>query len=208
MKIANSLINLVMPARCAVCDVPGSNICAMCQLVLSPKPKPFIRETLQGLSALGYDDSVSKLLVGYKEKRQASLCEFIASSLNGLIQTISFSKSDYYVVPVPSRPENFAKRGFHPSLRIAQQLSKVSGVAVLNCLRFQRPVLDQVGLDFRARRLNLANSMAVNQTVSGKLCCLVDDVVTSGASLLEARRALSAAGAHVISTVTLSEREG
>lgn len=208
VEIAKSLIDLVMPSRCAVCDAPGSSICGLCKVVLSPKPKPFFRETLQGFSALRFDDSVSKLLIGFKEKRQASLSEFIATALNELIQTISFSKEDYFLVPVPSRLENFAKRGFHPSLRIAQQLSKISGVAVLNCLRFERSVLDQVGLDSRARRQNLANSMVVNQIVSGKLCCLIDDVVTTGSSLLEARRALRAAGAHIISAITLSEREG
>lgn len=61
-----------------------------------------------------------------------------------------------------------------------------------------RGTADQAGLDRAARLANLSGAMAVSHSsvVRGRRCVLVDDVLTSGATLTEARRALLAAGAE------------
>lgn len=201
-----ALLDFLMPSRCAICESPGGNICEKCQHIFLPAPKRFERESLTGLSALSYGESVSKLLIGYKEKGQASLAPFIAKTMLPLTRLEQVE--NVFLVPVPSRRQNFLRRGFEPSLRICQELAKLTKLNVLNCLEFTREVKDQVGLDLDGRASNIEGSMRVNQPVARKLCLLVDDVVTSGASLNEARRVLTQSGALVSLAITLREREG
>jgi predicted amidophosphoribosyltransferase len=79
---------------------------------------------------------------------------------------------------------------------------------VLNCLNFARLVKDQVGLTELERIENLASSMKLNQKAEGKLCYILDDVVTSGATALEAARVLGLGGATVAGVVALSYSKG
>jgi predicted amidophosphoribosyltransferase len=76
---------------------------------------------------------------------------------------------------------------------------------VLNSLVLAKNVKDQVGLSSLERRANLAGSMSLNQKVAGKYCFVVDDICTTGATLIEAWRALSVAGANVLGALVVSE---
>lgn len=81
------------------------------------------------------------------------------------------------------------------------------GVRVLPALRLVRRVADQAELSATQRRGNLAGALAVRpaalQSVRGRLCVVVDDVLTTGATLSEAGRALEAAGAFVAGVATV-----
>jgi len=102
--------------------------------------------------------------------------------------------------------ENFARRGFTPSVVLARALSnQVSNTCVLNCLVLAKNVRDQVGLSGAQRHENLAGSMSLNQRVGGRLCFVVDDICTTGATLIEAWRALSVGGANVLGALVISE---
>ena len=75
-------------------------------------------------------------------------------------------------------------------------------------LRLTRAVVDQSRLDRTGRAENLAEALAVRErwaeAVSGSACILVDDVVTTGATLSEAARALRVAGAHHVAAATVA----
>jgi predicted amidophosphoribosyltransferase len=79
---------------------------------------------------------------------------------------------------------------------------------VLPGLRHARPLSDQAGLDAAARARNLGGAMSVRPGWQSRLrggpVLLVDDVVTSGATLLEARRALAGAGVQVAGAVCVA----
>jgi predicted amidophosphoribosyltransferase len=102
--------------------------------------------------------------------------------------------------------ENFARRGFTPSVVLARALSnQVSNARVLNCLVLAKDVKDQVGLTSSQRQANLAGKMSLNLKVAGKPCFVVDDICTTGATLIEAWRALSVGGANVLGALVISE---
>ena len=204
-----SLIDLLFPSRCAVCDRSGKNLCDNCRDLILIEPSEAVVAELKVFTVTKYTDEISKLLVALKEKGQSALVTEVALMLNPIIENLPPSESPSYLVPAPSRPENFSKRGFHPTLLLAKAIAaKHPGLRVLNCLRFSRSVLDQVGLSSEQRLANLSMSMSLNQSVLGRVCYLLDDVVTTGATALESKRVLSLGGATVAGVLALSYSKG
>ena len=204
-----ALIDLIFPSRCAICDCSGSNLCDACRKVFWIEPKEFNLPGLAVFSATNYKEETSKLLVALKEKGQSALVSELATMLEPILKKIPTSESTVFLVPAPSRPGNFAKRGFTPMLLLAKAISnRQPRLNVLNALSFSREVKDQVGLSANQRIANLAESMRVNQQVSGKICYLLDDVVTTGATALEAARVLRNGGATVPGVLSLSYSKG
>ncbi|UQX01408.1 phosphoribosyltransferase family protein [Streptomyces sp. RerS4] len=107
------------------------------------------------------------------------------------------------LVPVPSARRTVRARGHDPARRIALAASarlRAAGVParVAPVLRLRRPVEDQAGLGAARRWENLAGALAVRpggvRLTAGARILLVDDLITTGATLAEASRALRAAG--------------
>jgi ComF family protein len=200
------LLDVIFPSRCAVCDAAGPNLCSGCDSVLLPKPHYFQRGPVNGLAATSYSPEVSSLLVAFKDRGQFALARELGKLMEPLARELSEFSGQAHLVPAPSRAQNFAKRGFHPSLLLARQLAKrVPSAKVVNALLLSNGVLDQVGLSSEERTANLAGSMRLNQSVAGKSVFLVDDVVTTGATITEAWKTLSLGGAIVLSALVVSE---
>jgi ComF family protein len=204
-----SLIDLIFPSRCAICDCSGKNLCDPCLELIWIEPKEFNLSGLAVFTVTNYKEETSKLLVALKEKGQSALVSELATMLEPLLKKIPTSESTVFLVPAPSRPANFANRGFTPMLLLAQAISNRNPrLKVLNALNFSRDVKDQVGLTANERLANLTESMRLNQQVAGKICYLLDDVVTTGATALEAARVLRNGGATVPGVLALSYSKG
>lgn len=204
-----SLVDLLFPSRCAVCDRSGKNLCNDCRRGIWLEPSEFSLAGLQVFTVTKYSDEVSKILVALKDKGQSALVADLSEMLQVLLRELPLQDSRICLVPAPSRSENFAKRGFHPMLLLARRISDHhQNLSVLNCLVFSRPVQDQVGLSVQERITNLSRSMRLNQKVEGKICYLLDDVVTTGATAQEATRALRIGGAIVAGVLALSYSKG
>jgi ComF family protein len=204
-----SLIDLIFPSRCAICDSSGKNLCDPCRELIWIEPKEFNLSGLAVFTVTNYKEETSKLLVALKEKGQSALVSELAIMLEPILKKIPSSESTVFLVPAPSGPANFANRGFTPTLLLAQAISNRNPrLKVLNALNFSRDVKDQVGLTAHERLANLAESMRLNQQVAGKICYLLDDVVTTGATALEAARVLRNGGATVAGVLALSYSKG
>lgn len=116
------------------------------------------------------------------------------------------------LVPVPSSAASVRRRGDAPVLQLSRagtdRRCRQAGLRVAPVLKVVRRVADQAGLDHRQRAANQDGAMAVRPrlrpVVQDSVCVLVDDVVTTGATLAEAARALRAAGASHVSAATLA----
>ena len=189
-----------------MCEALGPNLCADCHQVLRPSPHDFQRGPVVGRAATYLSPEVSKLLVSFKDRGQSALVSDLNVLIAPLVAELAAFSEVVYLVPAPSRMENFARRGFTPSVVLARALSnQVSNAHVLNCLVLAKNVRDQVGLSGAQRHENLAGSMSLNQRVGGRLCFVVDDICTTGATLIEAWRALSVGGANVLGALVISE---
>lgn len=205
----NALINLIFPSRCAVCDCSGQNLCQQCKPLLLIDQREFQLFDLQILTVLRYTDETSKILVALKDKGQSALIAELSEMLKPVVDVLPACESTIYLVPAPSRPENFSRRGFQPMLLLAKKISEGrSGIRVLNCLNFARSVQDQVGLSEHERMRNLSMSMVLNQKIAGRVCYLLDDVVSTGATALEAARVLRLGKASVAGVLAISYSKG
>lgn len=200
------LLDILLPSRCAICEKPGPNLCQGCEEVLTPNPHQFVRGRVRGRAATRYSPNLSKLLVAFKDNGQSALARQLSQLMKPLILELADLQQTLYLVPAPSRQQNFAKRGYVPSVLLARELARqVSNARVLNCLKLNAEVLDQVGLTSDERQRNLAGTMVSNQHLKGKVVFLVDDVVTTGATIQEAWRALTLTEALVAGALVVSE---
>lgn len=107
------------------------------------------------------------------------------------------------LIPVPLGSRRFRKRGYNQSERIAAALARVTGGPVRDVLRRVRETPSQTALTPEQRAANVAGAFAAVAPLGGR-CVLVDDVFTTGATLLAAAQALRAAGAAQVDAVTFA----
>jgi predicted amidophosphoribosyltransferase len=131
--------------------------------------------------------------------------------------------SPILLIPVPSSRASVRRRGQDPTLRIAREAAKraarepggqhtrgLAGSTAASCVRalgHQRRVADQAGLSAADRATNLSGALRARQDLRGLRVIVVDDVITTGATLAEAARALRAAGAEVPAAALIAATE-
>jgi predicted amidophosphoribosyltransferase len=109
------------------------------------------------------------------------------------------------LVPVPSARSVAAARGGDHVLRLARRAAVRCGVRVAgNALVLTRAVRDSAELGAQARTANLAGAMSARPPRPGLAALVVDDIVTTGATLHEAHRALQVAGWPVLGAAVVA----
>ncbi len=215
--------DLVLGGRCAACDLPGPALCAGCERSLRPAPfHAWPSPTPEGLvlpvAAAEYADGVRALVVAHKERHRLALARPLGDLLAAAVMALVGSDPGrpVHLVPVPSHPAVVRARRHDPLLRTARCAAvslRRHGVEamVVRRLRVVRRPGDQAGLDARARAENVHATMGARagpdrRQGAGRdvVRVLVDDVVTTGATLREAQRALEEAGQVVSGAATVA----
>lgn len=100
------------------------------------------------------------------------------------------------IIPVPMTKKALLRRGFNQSLLIAREVSMIKGIPLdIDSLQKTKETLPQVGLEAGERMKNLKEAFFVMGDIKGKDVLLIDDVMTTGATLRECSKALLKAGA-------------
>ena len=203
MTLIESLLDLLLPSRCAECSRPPSVYCKDC---LSRHTFHTVARAntiaRPGIALTLLDERVANAISAFKEQNQFAIAR---SMVDALLPANPFGKIDL-VVAVPSVASSFKKRGFVPAQIIADRVSGRWGLpGSKSAMRFVRQVEDQAALKFGQRQTNLVDSMVAAASLSRKRVLLVDDVVTTGSTLAEACRAATSAGAEVVGFVVLAE---
>jgi ComF family protein len=111
------------------------------------------------------------------------------------------------VAPIPLHPQRLRQRGFDHAYLLAREASRRFGLPLRGLLERTRATRAQVGLDRRARELNVRGAFRALRPLEGVRVCLVDDVLTTGATAAAAARALLSAGAARVEVRTLARAE-
>ena len=118
-----------------------------------------------------------------------------------LCQRINHHTLPDYVIPMPLHPTKLRERGFNQSLLLAATIAQQLNIALLpdSCQRI-RNTPSQSPLPWKERDKNVRNAFLCNVDLSGKHVALVDDVLTTGASLNALAVATKQRGAEKVST--------
>ncbi len=108
------------------------------------------------------------------------------------------------LVPLPLHPSRLRERGFDQASLLAQEAGRRFKLPVERLLIRLRPTRPQVGLDRPARERNVQHAFASRGRVLGRRICLIDDVMTTGATAAAATEALLRAGAARVEVRTLA----
>ncbi|WP_288451836.1 phosphoribosyltransferase family protein [uncultured Microbacterium sp.] len=191
---------LAFPVRCAGCGADGRVLCAACRVALVPRVS---RRTLEGglsvWSGGEFDGMPARVLRAAKQTGQGALAAGLAPLLRASAEAAASSAAVDVIVRVPSSRAAVRRRGFVP----LEQIAARARLCTTGGLRVVRPVADQRGLDEASRHRNADGSMRVRRVVAGLRVLVVDDVVTTGATLHEAAAALRAAGAVSVVAATV-----
>jgi len=193
------VLALLLPVECAGCGEPGPPLCRRCETQLQPHP---VTRTLpcgmRVTSALWFEQVPARVLRELKQDGGTGLARALGEALAAAVVAAGIVGPVHFV-PVPSSRAAFRRRGYH----VGELLMRRARLPVTRLLRPVRATVDQRGLGRVARAGNVRDSLAA-PPVPGVRVVLVDDVVTTGATLSEAYRALRAAGAEVVCAVTVA----
>ncbi len=211
-------INFIADPKCTICGVPftfdlssnsngkaseADSICAAC-MTLAPA---FSRHR----SALIYDNASRKLITNIKYGDKTNLIPLAARLMISAGVDI-LSKADY-IIPVPIHWRRMLKRKFNQSQLLALEINKLMGSSaelMPNMLQRIKHTPPQASLDWRDRQKNVKNAFGINHKqadiIKGKNVVLVDDVITTGATIRSCVKALKQAKPNNVYVLTLARR--
>jgi predicted amidophosphoribosyltransferase len=170
----------------------GVSICSICRLQWVPHYYKSRLSLFSVHSALIYNPTASKIILAAKENGLQGADNLLITAILHVLAKAQFSRSHFVLVPVPSSKQSERARGRSFMVDLTNKISQISGIAVNNCLQVSRKVQDQSGLTRleRSSNMHLAYSLKPGAILRGD-AILIDDVVTTGATLQEAARALN-----------------
>lgn len=144
-----------------------------------------------------FEPPLDAILHAFKYEGAHRLAPWIASLLPEPPGTRESLRREYLIAPVPLHPSRRARRGFDQTELLAAQASARWGVPFARCLSRVRDQEPQAGLAGAARRANVVEAFACTAPalVRDRPILLIDDVATTGSTLLAAAHALEAGGA-------------
>ena len=208
-----ALLDLCLPADCAGCGALEAPWCGACRITLGPSSAPELPGGPPVVAAGRYTGPLRAALLRYKERGRRDLARSLAARMVGPLRALAPPDGEpVWLVPAPSRPASARARGGDHVLRLCRALSgQCSDVRVADPLRLDRRARDSVGLDAAQRAANLAGRISVRGARlppgHGRVL-IVDDVLTTGATLRECRSALTTAGVRAVGALVLCDATG
>jgi ComF family protein len=207
---------------CAVCDeaveppTPSPFVCKNC---LSQLPFRMGKEEVSWegsfplYATFFYKDVLPGLIVSMKFSERTDRARALAPLMARTIQRQGLTADA--IIPVPLHRRRLAERGYNQAVILADFLSKSTGIPVLNSLLLRHLETDRQSeaRSVRERKLHMRDAFCLDRTsplvagLAGRPVLLLDDVVTTGSTLMEAARPLLAEGLRVTGLVAATGRD-
>jgi len=198
------LVDLVLPVTCVCCQRPGSVWCHSCRPALEIV-EANLADGLRVVSAAEYRRTLRTALLAFKERGRRSLVAPLAGLLTGAVTELVDPGARPVLVAVPSRRAAARGRGGDHVARLVRQAAGSAEFEACSGLTLTGRVNDSAGLTTAERMANLHGRMRAQPPPNqARPAIVVDDIVTTGATLIEANRALTAAGWTVLGAATIA----
>jgi predicted amidophosphoribosyltransferase len=199
---------VLVPVSCAGCGADDRALCTRCRPQFAAAPVPqVIGGGVTAWAALPYDGVVRRAILGLKEEGRTDVARALAAPLALAVAAALDGASRAGVTGtvelagVPCGRASFRRRGYDPVRRLMRSAGLPRAAPVLVNLHERA---SQKTLDRQARGSNLRDSMGSVRRLDGRRFLVIDDVVTTGATLAEAVRALRAGGGQVVGAAVLA----
>lgn len=190
---------VLSPVDCAGCGAPDRSLCDHCRAALEAAVTP--RSLSDGstvFTALRYEGVVRRTLLALKESGRTDVAGPLSVPFAAAVSRAAQPGAEILVVPTSSAA--WRRRGYDPVALLARR----AGIRPARVLRRARTTASQKTLGASDREVNLRSSMVSRGALTGRRFVLVDDIVTTGATLTEAARAITAAGGEVVGRAALA----
>ncbi len=184
-------------SACPRCGLPGlsGGCCAACE-----REKPAYDATL---ALYDFVFPVDAMVHALKYRHRLSMASFFGAALAARAQ--DFGAHADLILPMPLHPRRLAERGFNQAVELARPLARTRelplGLAVVSKLR---DIPAQAGLDREARLRNPRGAFECDMSLHGQRVIVVDDVMTTGATLGELARTLKRQGASWVGNLVVA----
>jgi ComF family protein len=180
-----SLPRLGPACPCCALPTPGGIVCGRC----IARPPPFTRTH----AAFAYAFPLDRLLQAMKYGGALAYADFFAGALGrGIVVWPDV------LVALPLAPARQRQRGFNQAQEIVRRLARLGGVPAVTGIKRTRDTPAQASLPWKERTRNVRNAFAALPVVAGRRIAIVDDVMTTGATLIAAAIAARRAGALTV----------
>ncbi len=224
-----SIIDFLFPKFCLGCGCPGTYICTDCRKRIIPfeksrclycnkssyigltHPSCCKRLNIDGITIIfQYNPFMRKVVKSIKYRLAREVFRELTININpSHLESLLKMKRVYgkaLIQPIPLEKSRFLKRGFNQSVLIARFFSRILGLKVADYLKRSAPSDPQAELKSRSRRYgNIRGvfTLRPDSSLDNKTFVLVDDVVTTGATVREAARVLKKNGAKRVYVLSL-----
>lgn len=216
----NTLLNIIAPESCIECNQEGLFWCDWCRLQHETLPSRCFmchaqtsnyqvcskcrhKTPLNAVYVFGeYKDVNKKLIMALKFDCKRHVAKNIALSM---IEILPYFVELPVLVPIPSSPTRVRQRGFDHTQVMAKELAKL-GSLPMSKLLVRNNDLRQVGASRHLRKKQITGAFRLKQSFKSlpKHIILVDDVITTGATLSEATKTLKQAGVKKVDAITFA----
>ncbi len=217
MNIIDNILSIIAPENCIVCGTEGRVICYPCLIETESLPSVCyicLRATADNIPCqkhatkyspqhvwqlYSYTGSIKQLLWKYKFEQKRSACVMMAKVFDEQLPYL-----DQCVVTwVPTDPRRLRQRGFDHAKLLAIELAKKRNLTYCDLLKRNRHSM-QHGLTREQRLQNINGLYSADQRSNGQKILLVDDIITTGATISECSRQLHKAGASSVDVVSFA----
>ena len=201
-EIKEEILDIIYPPinKCIICDSEFIGICPLCNSTI----KRCINE--DNIISYGhYKGALKKLLLEFKYKKNFTAGRVLAFYLYELIKENKIEAEA--IVFIPSSKRALKDRGFNQCEFLAKEISRRSDIKIYKDIIKAKNIKEQKTLSKEDRIKNVKDAFKIKDknNIKGKKIILLDDVITTGATLFECEKILKAAGATSINILTVAK---